>query len=149
MQTPNTYGQPKKDIKLYTTGWVGFATYVGGPLAGAFLMSKNFKELGQEDHAANTLKIGVVATLLIFGGLVLVPEAVLDKLPNSLLPIVYTAVIYKFMVQYQEKDIEKHLKEKGAKQSGWKATGIAILALLISMAYFFGLFMILPESMLR
>lgn len=148
MEKTNTIEQ-QKNIKLYTTGWVGFATYLGGPLAGAYLMSKNFENLNKKEFASNTLRAGIVATLLLFGILPFIPESTMDQIPNSIIPITYTSVIYGFMTKYQDKDIKEHLKNNGIKQSGWKATGIAILSFVISMVYFFALIMFLPESTLQ
>lgn len=143
--TPDPYHQ---SVKLYTAGWIGFATYFGGPLAGAYLMSKNFDYLGKKDQAGTALKIGIIATLLLFGALPFIPQNIMDRVPNYLIPIAYTSIMYGFINKYQEKDIQEHLKNNGAKQSGWKVFGIALLALLISMLYFFGLIMLLPENML-
>lgn len=148
METINTIEQ-QKNTKLYTTGWVGFATYLGGPLAGAYLMSKNFESLNKKDCAQNALKNGIIATLLLFGLLAFIPESIMDQVPNSLIPLTYTSVIWSLMTKYQDKEIKEHLKNNGVKQSGWKVTGIAILSLIISLVYCIALIMLLPESILE
>ncbi len=148
MEIINTLEQQKKDKKLYTTGWIVFATYLGGPLAGGYLMSKNFESFGNEVYAKNALKIGVVATLFLFSSLPFIPESIIDQVPNSLIPITYTFAIYLLMTKYQDKAIKDHIKNNGARQSGWKVTGIAILSVIISMIYFSALIMLLPESVL-
>jgi len=135
-------------MKLYTTNWVIFATYIGGPLAGAYLMSKNFENLNNKKFALNTLIIGILATLLLFGILPFIPESILNSIPNYIIPAIYTSIIYGFMKKYQDKDIKEYLKNNGVKQSWWKAMGIAILSLIISMLYFFVLIILIPESML-
>lgn len=148
MDTIPSSDAPHQNVKLYTTGWIGFATYVGGPLAATYLISKNFDYLGKKEYARTSLIIGLIFTLLLFGALPFIPENVMDRVPNYLIPIAYTAIAYYLVGKYQEKEIQDHLKGNGARQSGWKVTGIAILSLIISMAYLFALLMLIPASML-
>ena len=102
-------------------------------------MSKNFENFGNKNYAQNTLKIGVIGTLIMFGLLPFIPESIIDKIPNFLIPIFYIAIIYIFMNKYQDKMIKDHIKNGGLRQSGWKAIAIAVLSLLISLTYFFTL----------
>lgn len=112
-------------------------------------MSKNFENLNKKEFASNTLRIGVIATLLWFGALFLIPETIINQIPNSLISITSIAVIYRFMIKYQNKDIQEHLNNNGDKQSGLKVIGIAIISVIISMAFFYALIIFLPETILR
>jgi MFS superfamily sulfate permease-like transporter len=134
--------------KLYTKGWVFFGSFLGGPLAGCYLVSKNFETLGQKNLAKKTLIVGIITTIILFGSILFIPEAVLSKIPSSVIPLVYTMAIYQYLVFKQGAAIEEHLKNGGLKHSGWKVAGIGLLSLVISMLYAFALAFLLPESLM-
>lgn len=138
----------KDDKRLYTRGWIVIGTFLGGPLGGCYLMSKNFQTLGNKESAKKTLLAGILSTLIMFGILVFIPTSVTDKIPEYVIPIVYTALISYFVTVYQGKDIQEHLKNGGRKGSGWKVIGVSILSLIISLAYFLLLFVLVPENLL-
>lgn len=137
----------KKNTKFYTTIWVLIGTYLGGPLAGSYLMSKNFEALNQKNYAKNTLLIGIIANSLLFGLLIIIPSSVIDQIPNSMIPLTYTSAIYGLMIKFQDKEIKENLKDDENKQSGWKVIGIVILSLIISFLYVFTLLMLFPINM--
>ena len=134
--------------KVYTEGWVMFASYVGGPLAASYLISKNFSTFEEENMARNTLMVGIILSIILFTSLMLIPEAIMDKVPNSLIPITYTAGFYAFMKKYQNKKIKEHLSNNGKKKSGWKVTGIAILCLIITVLFIIALLTYLPKNLM-
>lgn len=120
-------------IKLYTIGWIIFSTFLGGPLAGCYLMSVNFKNLGDKDLARKTLKIGIISTILLCGGTTyLVVENIAEEIPNYLIASTYIAIIYAYLKTYQEKSIKEHIEKGGLKYSGWKSTGIGIMSFIIT-----------------
>ena len=120
-------------IKLYTIGGIIFSTFLGGPLAGCYLMSVNFKNLGDKDLARKTLKIGIISTILLCGGTTyLVVENIAEEIPNYLIASTYIAIIYAYLKTYQEKSIKEHIEKGGLKYSGWKSTGIGIMSFIIT-----------------
>ncbi len=48
--------------KLYTPGQVGFASFMGTPLAGSWLMAENERTLERSDLAERPLYFGLIAT---------------------------------------------------------------------------------------
>jgi hypothetical protein len=120
--------------KLYSQKAFGIATFLGGPLAAGVLARQNFKTLGNDDYAKLSLIIGVVSTILIFVGLAMVPENSIDKIPNAILPAIYTAIIYFIIEKLQGKQLEEHKKNNGVFYSNWKATGIGAICLAILSA---------------
>jgi len=68
--------------------------------------------LKQEKKAKEMIKKGIIITALIFGGLVLLPEKILEKIPTIIIPLGYTVGIYKYAHMHQAKKIEK-LKGRG------------------------------------
>jgi hypothetical protein len=146
-EIPNNLAYEEQDkVKLYTIGWITFATYIGGPLAGCYLMSENFKNVGNEDLAEKTFKIGIISIILLFGSIAFIPESILDKIPDAIIPLTYTAIIYLYVKKFQGKSINEHIENGGLKYSGWRATGFGILSLIVSLLYFFILVMLIPEK---
>lgn len=126
----------KKETKLYSVGQIALATFVGGALAGCYFLSKNFETFGNKKFAARSLWIGVIIVLLI-GLLIFVPSSILKYIPNIVIPAVYIGAIVTVTRQYQGKEIVKHFKSKGMKQSWLKVIGISILSAIIILAYLF------------
>jgi hypothetical protein len=123
--------------KLYSQKAFGLATFLGGPLAAGVLARQNFKTLGNDDYAKLSLIIGVVSTILIFVGLAMVPENSIDKIPNAILPAIYTAIIYFIIEKLQGKHLAEHKKNNGVFYSMWKAAGIGAISLAILSAGIF------------
>ncbi len=142
----NLANEEHDKVKLYTIGWVTLATYIGGPLAGCYLMSENFKNLGNKDLAERMFKIGIMSTILLFGGIAFIPESILDKIPNEIIPFTYTTIIYLYIRKFQGKSIKEHIENGGLKYSGWKVIGISISSVIVSLLYLFILIMLIPEN---
>jgi len=120
-----------KDIKLYSSKAISGATFLGGPLAAGYLISENFKSLNRPDERRKSLIIGIITTIILFGGLFLLPEKLVDKIPRQLIPLIYTGIIWG-IVEWTQGDILKSHKENGNSFfSGWRAAGIGLISLLI------------------
>jgi hypothetical protein len=83
-----------KDIKLYSSKAISGATFLGGPLVAGYLIGENFKALDKPNEGRNSLIIGIISTIILFGGIFMVPENMIDKIPTQLIPIVYTGIIW-------------------------------------------------------
>jgi hypothetical protein len=108
--------------------WVG--TFLGGPLVAGYLFSENFKTLEQPEKVKTTWVITIFATVLIFGGIFLIPENI--NLPNQIIPIAYTAIAYGLFKSQLEEKTNKYIKSGGLIYSWWKVIGVGIIGLLIS-----------------
>ncbi len=124
------HGQLTPEKKVYSIGWMAFGAYLGGPLAGAYFLSKNFEFFGDKGAARTSLLIGALGTLFLFGGLAFIPEPYINKIPNSVLPLLYTSIIYTYATTHQKKNIDVHKAEGGKVFSGWRITGISLLCLV-------------------
>ena len=122
---------------IYTDKAVGVATYLGGPLVGGYLLSRNFKILGEEDKARNAIFLGLILFFIIFELLFLVPDSIINKIPNTIIPGIYTLIFYFLFKKYQDEKVKTYLKEGGGKASGWKIFGISIIGLILTLAYIF------------
>lgn len=129
-------------MKLYSQRAIAIATYFGGPLAAGILIRKNFINLGKEKQGLNALIIGILSTVLIFYGIFQIPESILDKIPNALIPLIYTGIIYLIVEKLQGQELNKHKEEKNEFYSNWKATGIGAICsvILIGGIFAYGYF---------
>lgn len=120
--------------KYYSQRAIIIATYFGGPIAAGYLVKKNYQVLEQPDHARKAMIIGIISTILIFVGIFSIPEDIIDKIPNALIPLIYTGLIYLFVEKYQGESLNNHKESGGAFYSGWKAAGVGAISMLILIA---------------
>jgi hypothetical protein len=121
--------------KLYSQKAIGIATFFGGPLAAGYLVKKNYQSLGLESHGKKAFIIGIVSTLLLFAGVFSIPEHILDKIPNALIPAIYTGIIYLIVERLQGQDLKEPLENGRAFQSAWKAVGVGAISMLILLIF--------------
>ena len=127
-----------KDIKLYSSKAISGATFLGGPLAAGYLIGENFKALDKPNDGRNSLIIGIISTIILFGGIFMIPENIIDKIPRQLIPIVYTGIIWA-IVEWKQGDILKaHKENNNSFFSGWRAAGIGFISLIILGIGIFG-----------
>ncbi len=122
------------------------ATYLGGPIAGFYLMSANFKNLHNTKSAKKTLYIGIVSSIVLFTGVLFVPGVIIDAVPHFLIPLIYTVVITVYAQGIHGEIIKEHLNKGGEIYSGWKVFGMGISFLAVSLIYVFILVMIIPGN---
>ena len=128
----------EENLKLYSQKAIAVATYFGGPLAAGILIRKNSLNLGREKQAINSLIIGIISTIIIFGGIFMIPENIIDKIPNALIPAIYTGIIYLIVERIQGRELKLHKENQGEFYSGWKAVGIGAVCMVILAAGIFG-----------
>lgn len=120
-----------KDIKLYSSKAIGGATFLGGPLAAGYLIGENFKAINKPTEGRNSLLIGIISTIVLFGGIFLIPENIIDKIPQQIIPLIYTGIIWA-IVEWKQGDILKvHKQNNNSFFSGWRAAGIGVISLII------------------
>ncbi len=117
--------------KVFSTGAISLATLLGGPLAGGFVMAKNFQVFGKRGAAINTVFLGIITTILLFLALIYLPEGILNKVPNAVIPAIYTGIISILADRMQGPTIKKLLEEGTVKASNWLAAGYGIIGLVI------------------
>ena len=123
----------EEKIKLYSKNSIILATYLGGPIAAGILIRKNSLNIGRKKEGSNALILGIVCTFLLFWGIYLIPEPILDLIPKALIPTVYSGIVYWIVEKLHGEILKKHKEEKNEFYSFWRATGIgtACLAIII------------------
>jgi len=127
----------EENLKLYSQKAIAIATYLGSPLAAGILIRQNCINLGRERQGLNALMIGIISTILMFIGIFAIPEYIIDKVPNALIPLIYTVIIYIIVERIQGEDLKNHKKNQGEFYSSWKAAGIGGISAVILTAGIF------------
>ena len=115
--------------KIYNENMVRVSTLLAGPFAAAYFMAENYKTLGQEKQARQSLIYGVLATVFIFGTLLVLPEKVIDKVPTFLLPVLFAFLAQFLMRKFQSQEVESYLTGGGQKHSGWQVARVSAIVL--------------------
>lgn len=132
--------------KIFTNKAISVATFFGGPIAAGFLISKNYKAFGNNDAARNSIFIGILSTILMFAGIFMIPENIIDKIPQQLIPLIYTAIIAGLVEKLQGQKIKEFLAENGQKASNWQAAGYGLIGLLIIAGFLVVMIFAIPTE---
>jgi hypothetical protein len=139
LPTQETVSAPT--YKLYTPWQVFGATFLGGPIAGAWLIGSNYAALGYPEDRNKALLWGSVATVIL---LVLALFILPEQTPRSLIPVA-SCVGLMFLAKSQQGSlVEAHLAKGGNKGSIWQVIGIGLLGLVITLAIGFALAFLVP-----
>lgn len=115
--------------------WVGI--FLGGPLVAGYLFSENFKTFGQTEKVKPTWILSILATIIIFGGVFLIPENI--KIPNQIIPILYTAIAYGLFHKIQSEKATQHINAGGLIHNWGRVIGVGIIGLMITIIPIFAI----------
>lgn len=119
--------------KVFTNKTISLATFFGGPISAGFLISKNFKAFGNEKASKASILIGTSFTLILSALIITLPESIIDKIPQALIPFAYTAIIAAIVEKMQGEKIKEILDNNGEKASGWTAFIYGLLGLVLNV----------------
>ncbi len=128
---------PTPTGKIYKDRAIWAGTFLGGPLVAGYLIAENFKVFGDTDKVKKTWIFAIVATVVIFGGIFLVPD--IDKIPKHIIPIIYTAIAYVLVQHYQGAKINSHISAGGQLFNWWRAAGIGLVGAIITFLSILGI----------
>ena len=120
-------------IKIYSPNQVAFGSFVGGPLAVMFVLWSNFRALGNDLGARQTLIWGALFVLLLF----LVVPFLPDMPPSMALPVAYALTARHVAEKYQLSKTAIQESEQYAFQSNWNVFGISVAILAGSLIVLF------------
>ncbi len=126
---------------LYSPVQTGVAAFIGGPLAGCWLLATNFAMLSKPAARTRTIIVGVVVTVLVFALSLYLPE----DFPNLIIPFVYTVVFHQVAKQLQGDEFSQFVEEGGQRFSHWRVVGISFLAIVVFLAAGFGIVLVVPD----
>ncbi len=119
--------------KIYSKNAISIGTLFFGPLAGGYMLMKNFTTL-QDIHAAKKTRNVFIVAMLIWGIYLLLPFQLPSYVEKSL-PILYTLIIYQYAVSSQGLSIDKYIQSGGKEYSGGKVLVVSCSALLVTIVY--------------
>lgn len=127
----------KPTKKIYNDRAIWAGTFLGGPLVAGYLIAENFKVFNEHDNAKRTWIYAIIATVIIFGGVFLIPNT--DKIPRQLIPFIYTAIAYFLVQHYQGTKINSHINSGGQTYNWWKAIGVGLIGTIITLIPIIGI----------
>jgi hypothetical protein len=149
----NPYAPPKSNVepassgsqttlpasRLYSPKQIAVATFLGSPLAGGWFVATNYRELGQDALATQSIWWGIAGAIVMMFIAFLLP----DNFPNSVLPIACAAGVYSLVESKLGGAIKEHQAAGGPLFSWWRVVGVSLLCALILVAVIFGVLFIL------
>lgn len=148
VQQDNPFQTPQADLQpravssgqpLYRMTAIGIGTFLGTPLAGAWLLAYNLRLLGKGSQVAMVWGIAVAMLVLTTVLSFVLPEDALT-LPLAILQLLGMLLLAKQLIQA---DLLRHAAAGGTFLSNWRAAGIAILFLLGVLVLSFFVLMLL------
>ena len=126
--------------KVFTNNAILVATFFGGPFAAGLLVAKNYKVFGNENAARNSVFIGILSTVLLFGGIFLTPDYIIEHISQPVIPAIYTGIIALLVNKLQGKKINEFIANNGQKASNVEAAkygflGTAVIAGFILLMF--------------
>lgn len=148
----NIYKSPESDpgsqdtgvYRFYKLSGIGLATFFGSPIAGGYLISRNYKVVGRDAEAKKAIIYSVLGTLAMFAVITFIES--FFTLPNTTYSVPQVMAVYLLARQYQGELLETHKTNNGQFFSNWRAFGIslvvilAILIVLVPIIYFLPFF---------
>lgn len=132
--------------KIYKERAIYVGTFLGGPLTAGYLIANNFKAFNEIDKAKKTWIYAIITTIIIFGSLFLIPENV--KIPNQIMPLIYTAIAYYLVRHFQGKNISDHISSGGQLYNWWRTILVSLIGLIVTVTPFLGFAFLFDTSII-
>ncbi len=132
--------------KLYTAQAIAIAAFLGGPLAGAYLMSLNYMLLGDEEAGQQTIKWGLAGFALLILLFVFMPAQIDEVVPDIVYTVAYTGLFYYLSKKLQGAYLAHHRQLRGRFMTRWRAVGVGLLGAVASIAVAVSITVFLPAE---
>ena len=126
--------------EFFSPRQVYVGTFIGGPIAAAYYLSKNFESMDKTNFANLSIAACLIFTVFLFWFTFQLPE----HFPNTLIPIAYSAIAAGIAWQWQVSKEEVEAVESYGFQSNWKVAGVSVGALVVTVVCLFCVLMVLP-----
>jgi hypothetical protein len=124
--------------KIYKDRAIYVGTFIGGPLVAGYLIAENFKTFNEPGKARMAWIYSIIATIIIFGGVFLIPD--IEKVPRQVIPLAYTLIAYYLVKHYQGENINLHINSGGEIYNWWRTLGVALIGLIIMLIVLYVVF---------
>lgn len=130
MESQQEVQLPSPEVPLFSVPSIALASFLGGPLAAGWLVSVNYRRLGEPRSARNALIQGILATAALLALMVGLPTAWVEAIPGFTLPLLYTGLIWYLAERFQGRILTAHFAQGGQRYSLWRAVLVSLLAAL-------------------
>ena len=114
-----------------------------GPLVSGYLIAENFKVFNEISKAKNTWFCSIIGSILIFGVAFSIPDDV--KIPNQIIPLIYTAIAYLLVERFQSKNISAYIALGGNTFSWWRTILVSVIGLVITVVLLLAFLFFMPQ----
>lgn len=131
------------NFKLYSQRAIVTTTFLLGPIATGFLFRRNFLNLKEPKKASIALMIGFLSMFLVLLLIFMLPSEILDRLPNIMIPLIYTGLAQLIVEKQMGETLRIHKLNNGEFYPIWKIIVIS-LSIIIGfgvLAFLLGDFM--------
>ena len=108
------------------------------------LLGINYARMGRRKEGYLSFLICLIATVLLFLVLIQIPEEIMDRIPNVLIPTFYGVLCWSIVERLQGREIRLVLEASGKKASVWRTAGWGLLSMVLALAGIFGYAFSLP-----
>ena len=122
---------------IFSSKEIVSASFFGGPVTAGFLMSKNFKAFGDNTSASKSVFLGIAFTAILYSILFSVPEESMEKIPNALIPVFYTAIILILVERIQGEKIRQYRSMSSTKTNYAALAGYSLFGLVLNLSFIF------------
>lgn len=125
----------EKANKVYSLKQIGTAAFLGGPIAGLWLIADNFKLLGERGKASRAWLTAWLGSTALIIGCFFLPE----NFPSAAIAAPIAFSLHRYAKDTQGKKIDEAMAAGAVKQSNWRVAALAIASLvaLLVMAFAF------------
>ncbi len=127
--------------KLYTDESIRVGTLLGGPLVAGYLISENYKQLGEQGKTRTTWLYAILTTIVVFIIAFFLPE----NIPKYILPFAYSIATFYLVQNLQGEKIRAHRDAGGQIWSVWRAVLAGIIGGIILIAIYITVFFLVEK----
>lgn len=125
MTTEQNSIQSTNSQSIYSDIMIYISTFFTGPLVAGYMMSRNFKVLGEKEKVAPTWIIAIASSLMLFAIAFLTPN--MSLISDLYISLLVSLVTYFLIRVTQGKALAEHIKNGGLRYSWIRC--IAIIAI--------------------
>lgn len=126
-------GITETNSKVYKTRTIVIATFLGGLLAGSYMLYRNFNAFNEASKAKATIFITLFLFILLIGS-AFVPA--LNDIPGVLYSLAITFLIAWAAGKYQKENISLSISRGSGEYSTGNVVLICICSLVITVAFY-------------
>jgi len=119
--------------KYFTETQIYTATFFGGPVPAGILIYKNLRRIEEDKKASLTLLFTIIGAILLFYGIMHVPDAITDRIPSLLYTAIFSGIVYLVYRPFVADKINAELLTAENKISNWSVAGYTFLGLCINL----------------